>query len=248
MNDRRRELAERLGRYRATAGRELEALTEATAGEQLVAVVYAAWRRRAWIVAATDRGLRGSRRPRIFGRDKSASWSWFELGDVRAGAQRVDLVFGDRTLELNLVAPHEELVKLVEFAREQISGAPAETRTEDLRELARHKLGRTLAFGYEAAIDGLPDRLHDDERVERVAVARLDFHGLLVVTDRRVILSHVGLRRASDRFWELDREEILQAEATEDGLRLTLRSGEVELTAVLPDERREELAAALWRG
>lgn len=210
--------------------------------------MYGVWRRRAWIIAATDRGLHFSRRPRVFGRDRSASWSWSELRQVRAGAQRVDLAFGDQTVELQLVAPHSEFVRLVDAARQAASDSRAETRTEDLRELAKRKLGRTLAFGFEASIDSLPDRLLDGERVERVAVARLDFVGLLAVTDRRVILFEVGLRRAKERLWEVDRDQILGAQAVEDGLRLELRSGAVTLTDVLPEERRDELAAALWRG
>ena len=248
MDQRRRELSERLGRWRTGAGRELQALAQATAEEQLVAAVYGVWRLRAWIIAATDRGLHLSRRPRVFGRDQGLSWSWSDLREVRAGPQRVDLVFGDQTVELRFLSPHREFVRLVDAAREAASGSSAATQGEDLRELAKRKLGRTLAFFFEAAIDSLPDRLHEDERVERVASASLDFHGLLAVTDRRVILLDVPLRRAKDRFWDVDRDQILGAEAVEDGLRLDLGSGTVTFTNVLPDERRAELAAALWRG
>ena len=69
-----------------------------------------------------------------------------------------------------------------------------------------------------------------------------------MVTDRRVVLFDVGLRRGKERFWEVDRDQILGAEAVEAGLRLELHSGVVTFTGVLPDERRAELAAALWRG
>ena len=248
MADRRQELRERLGRWGTAAGRELDALTAATAGEQVAAAVYGVWRRRGWIVVATDAALHMSRRPRIFGRDRTTSWPWSELREVRAGAQRVDLVFGDRTLELNLISPHREFVQLADAARNAMPGSDVEVRTEELRELAKRKLGRTLAFGFEGSIDSLADRLVHGEHVERLATARLDFDGLLVVTNRRVILFDVGVRRGKERLWEVDRGRIRGAEATGDGLRLDLDSGPVTFTAMLPDERREELAAALWRG
>jgi hypothetical protein len=249
MEERRRELSERLGRVSRTgAGRELKALAHALADEQIAAVVIGVWRRRAWVLAATERGLRLSRRPRLFGRKRDISWSWSELRQVRAGQQRLDLVFGEETVELSALVPHTEFVRLVDGARRAVSDSPPETETVDLRELAKSKLGRTGAFGWEGSIDSLPDRLLDDERVERIAIARLDFEGLLVVTDRRVILFNVGLRRANERLWEVDREQILGAEAVDDSLRLHLPSGAVALTDVLPHERCAELAAALWRG
>jgi hypothetical protein len=63
-----------------------------------------------------------------------------------------------------------------------------------------------VTFGSEAAIDGLPDRLEDGERVERLATATLGFHGLLVLTDRRLLLLDVALRSARERLWEVPRE------------------------------------------
>ena len=248
MEDRRRELEERLGRWRTAAGRELEALTEATEGEEVRAAVYGALRRRGWIIVATDRGIHLSRRPRVFGRDRYEFWPWSELRGVTARPTRVDLEFEDRAVELKTLAPHSEYVRFVDAARDGASGSGAETRSEELREMANRKLGKVLAFGLEGSIDALPDRLLDGERVERVASAKLDFDGLLAVTNQRVVLYDVGLRRAGERLWEIDRDEVLGAVATDDGLRLELASGPVTFTGVLPDERREELAAALWRG
>ena len=246
MEDRRRELSERLGPVRfAGAGRELRALADAVGDEEIAAVVYGVWNRRGWISAATERGLYLSREPRLFGRKRNLSWSWSDLREIRTGAARVDLVFGDEAVELQFLGPHSQFVQLVDTARRAVSDAPPEEETEDFRELAKSKLGRTLAFGFEAAIDSLPDRLLDDERVEHVAAARLDFNGLLVVTDRRVILFDVGLRRVKERLWEVDREQILAADAVEDGFRLVLPTGAVTLTEVWPPERRAELAAAL---
>ena len=104
------------------------------------------------------------------------------------------------------MGPHDEYVALLEAAR-----GPGEVTTEEIRELARTKLGSRLAFGYEATIDGLRDRLAPDERVERLAVATAEFTGLLVVTDRRLLLLDVGVR--SQRAWEAPRAEIRAARA-----------------------------------
>ena len=248
METRRHELEERLGRWRTAAGRELEALTDATAGEEVAAAVYAAWRRRAWIVVATERGLHMSRRPRVFGRNRDVFRPWSELRGVNVSAQRLSLEFADETIELSTVAPQRELARLADTARDAVAGARETTRGEDLRELAEIKLGRLLAYGLQAPITSLPDHLLDGERVERLASARLDFDGLLVVTDRRVILCDVKMQPGKERVWEVPRGDVMGAEAVGDGLRLELRSGAVTFTRVLPDDRRDELAAALWRG
>ena len=213
---RREELRARLGPYGLMARRELDALAMATAGEALAAVVYAVWRWKGWIGAATDGGLYLSRRPRLFGRGRDVAWRWSELRRVRSGgALSVDLDFGDERVELRFMGPHDEFVALLEAAR-----GPGEVTTEEIRELARTKLGSRLAFGYEATIDGLRDRLEPDERVERLAVAKLDFTGLLLVTDRRLLLLDVGVR--AQRRWEAPRDEIRRLELVEPfGLRLT---------------------------
>ena len=117
----------------------------------------------------------------------------------------VTFEFASETVELKLMS-HDEFVALLEVAR-----GPVETSSSDLRELARIKLGKTLAFGYEATIDALPDRLEPDERVERVAIGTAEFTGMLVVTDRRVLLVDRGLR--AERFWEAPRDDDPQARA-----------------------------------
>ena len=70
------------------------------------------------------------------------------------GTLSVDLDFGTERVELRFMGPHDEYVALLEAAR-----GPGEVTTEEIRELARTKLGSRLAFGYEATIDGLRDRL-----------------------------------------------------------------------------------------
>ena len=137
------------------------------------------------------------------------------------------------------MGPHDQFVALLEAAR-----GPGEVTTEEVRALARAKLGSRLAFGYEATIDGLRDVLDADERVERLAVATLDFTGLLVVTDQRVLLLDIGVRNR--RRWETPREAIQRLDLVEPyGLRLTLADEVVTLTDVTPSDRRDELAAVL---
>jgi hypothetical protein len=236
---RREELRSRLGAYAFTISRELDAAAAATAGEPLRAVVYGVWRWKGWVAAATDGGLYLTRRPR-FGRAAERTWRWSELRSVRArGPLSADLDFGGELVELRFAGPHDEFVALLDLAR-----GPADSTTEELRELARVKLGRTLAFGYETTIDGLRDRLEPDERVQRLAVATVEFSGLLVVTDRRLLLLDLGLR--SERRWEVPRAEIRGLSLVgDDGLRLVLGAEEVLLSAVTPSDRRDELAAVL---
>jgi hypothetical protein len=221
------------------SGPELKHLARATQDETLVAAFYGMWRWKGWIGAATDRGLYLVRRPKVLGRRRAESWGWTELLSVRAKTQAVDLDFSGELVELRFIAPHDEFVALLEVAR-----GPLETSASELRELARSKLGKTLAFGYEATIDGLPDRLAAGETVERLAVCTADFTGLLVVTRERLLLVSVGMR--GERLWETPRSAIsgLALEG-ELGLRLSLPGGEVVFRDVLPAGRRDELAAVL---
>jgi hypothetical protein len=242
-----RELRERLGGYRIGAGPDLRALAETIAGERVEAAVVGLRGRRSWVIAATDRGLRMARRPRLLGSARDAAWDWSELTGVHSGAQRVDLVFGPERVELRFLSPHEQFARLLDTARRALPGA-ADTAIGELRELAQLKLGRSLAFGFEATIDALPDRLGSGEHVQRLATARLDFTGLLVVTNRRVLLFVVGLTREGERLWDLDRARISGARAEGDELHLQLSESAVTLTGVQPPERAAELAAVLWRG
>jgi hypothetical protein len=236
---RREELRARLGPYGLMARRELDALALATEGEALEAVVYAVWHWRGWIGAATDGGLYLSRRPR-WRRGQDAAWRWSDLRSMRSGAAlSVDLEFGSEHVELRFMGPHDEFVALLEAAR-----GPGEATTQELRELARVKLGARLAFGFEATIDGARDRLEADERVQRLAVAKLDFTGLLLVTDRRLLLLNVGMRE--ERRWEAQRADIREVERVEPcGLRLELGDEVVTFTEIVPADRRDELAAVL---
>lgn len=239
------ELRRRLGRYAIGTSRELDALAEMASGEQVLAAVVAVRDRRGWVALATDRGLRLARRPRVFGRSRSAAFEWRDLSGVRSGPQRVDLQFGPETVKLIATQPHDEFVRLVEAARAHGAGG-AKPSVEELRELAHTKLGKLVTFGWEAAIDGLPDRLEEGERVERLAAATLGFYGLLVLTDRRLLLLDVALRSAREQLWEVPRSEIADAELDGPGLRLLLSDDrEVTLTEFVPPARRDEFAAVL---
>ena len=240
-------LKQRLGRYALGASRDVEAVAELAVGENIAAVAIAVWQRRGWVVVATDAGLRLARRPRLFGRARRVTFEWDELSAVSSGPQRVALTFGDTEVSLVASGPHDEFVRLIEAARGRL-GAGEKPSVEDLRALAKLKLGRVLAFGFEASIDGLPDRLDAGERVERLAGATGEFAGLLVLTDRRLLLLDVTLRRANERLWDLDRSAIRSAERVAEGLRLIQRDDETTLTDFVPPERRDEFAAVLTAG
>jgi len=238
--NRRDELHGRLDRYsRFGSGPELDRLAEATQGQQLVAAFATVWRWKGWVAAATDEGLYLARNPKVFGRSRFRSFRWSDLRSQRTGAaMSVEFDFGSEKVELKLMS-HDEFVALLEVAR-----GPAETSTSDLRELARTKLGKSLAFGYEATIDALPDHLDPDERVERVAIGTAEFTGMLVVTDRRLLLVDRGLR--AERFWQARRDAIRRVELAEDnGLRVTFADSGVTFKEIIPLDRRDELAAVL---
>jgi hypothetical protein len=237
---RRDEIRQRLGRYaRWGSGYEVDHLMRVTEGKPLIAVFVAMWRWRGWLGAATDDQLLLIRKPKVFGRRKERAWRWADLRHVRAsGTLDVEFDFAGERVELRLIS-RPEYGALLDHAR-----GPAATSLAELRELARRKLGRFFAYGEQATIDALPDHLRPGERVERIALAKLDFPGVLAVTDRRLLLLRVT--RGSTRLWELPREDVHTLEVAEPN-RLTLATpdGVVTLTEILPVERRDELAAVL---
>ena len=200
--------------------------------------------RRLWVVVATNVGLRLARRPRLFGDGREHVFDWDGLSAVRSGQQSVVMTFGQAEVSLLAAGPHDEFVRVVEEARRHVDDEERPS-VDELRAMAKQKLGRLVTFGFEATIDGLPDRLQPGERVERLAGASLGFSGLLVLTDRRLLLLDVAVRRANERMWVVDRREIRSADAVDGGLRVVLREEEVLLTEFLPPERRDELAAVL---
>ena len=81
----------------------------------------------------------------------------------------------------------------------------------------------------------MPDWLEPGEHVERAAAATLDFSGLLVLTDRRVLLlGDVGLRFGRQQVWSVARRDVRGASLVDQGLALDLGDGEVTLTQIIP--------------
>lgn len=240
----REALLARLGAASFGASRDVDGVIALAAGEELVAVVAAAWRRRGWVVVATDAGLRLARRPRLFGRSAGHRFEWRDLTAVRSSALSLSLRFADVEVDLIGAAPHTELVRLLERARRELHG-DARPSIKELHELAERKLGRLVARGFESIVEGLPDRLEAGEHVERLAGGRLDFDGLLVLTDRRLLLVSAALRRANERLWAVDRADVLTAEPVAEGLRLALRGGESTLVGFADPDRRDEFAVVL---
>ncbi len=233
------EISEQLGVGRVNSGPEIKHLAGATEGAPLVVAFAAMWRWKSWIAAATDEELFVVRKPKLFGRSTARSWRWADLRSVKAtGTLDVEFDFAGERVELRLVA-RTAYGTLLDFAR-----GPADTTVADLRDLARLKLGRVLAYGEQASVDALPDHLEPGERVERVALAKLEFSGLLWVTDRRLILLNAA--RGDRRLWETPRAGVRVLEKIEPNrLRLATPDGELPLVDILPEERCDELAAVL---
>ena len=238
------EIRARLGISRIGSRREIHAMAALVEGERLDAVGVAIWERRAWGMVASESGFRLVRRPHWFGRPRDEHFDWADLTAVQSVAQRVELTFGNRTLRF-AVTPHDELVRLLDAARRHLAGDNTSVAVEEIRALARRDLGRWLTVGFEAVIDALPDRLEPDECVERVAGATLESSGLLVITDRRVMLFSVGVRFERERVWSVARREIRSAAPLENGLWLDLGDRAVILTDIVPAKRLPDLLADL---
>jgi len=178
------------------------------------------------------------------GRERERTFDWRHLRAVSSGQQRVVLGFEGEDVSLAAAGPHREFVRLLDIARGHLEG-DEKPPVDHVRDIANAKLGRLLARGFEASIDGLPDRLEPGERVERLAGARHGFYGLLVLTDRRLLLLDVALRQANERIWDVRRSGIRTAEPVKDGLRLLLTTGEATLTDFVPPDRRDEFATVL---
>jgi hypothetical protein len=240
------EIRARLGRLRTGAGPDIRALAEVVVGEKLLAVAVATRKRRGWVLAATDRGLRMTRRPRLFGRTGEECFPWEDLTCVWSGGMnRVDLDFGDRSVALGFVSPPDEYSRLLETARRHAYGDDGRSSADEIRQLARSTLGQLLASAHDDEIEGVPDRLEPGERVAVVASAFHRFTGLLAVTQSRVLLLDVSARAGKSRVWTVDRSAVGSAEPTGGDLRLDTADGPILLKAITPAERLDELASLL---
>lgn len=238
---RENEIRARLGRLSFGGGRDIRGVAALIGDEEVRAAVIVWWRRRGWVAVATDEGLRLSWRSAILGRPADARFDWSELDQIRADGFASRLQFGDR--RLTMLGPPPEEARLVDTAR-RAKGADVASAVE-LRELARRKLGRFLAATHDPDLMMLPERLAPEERVERLAIAELHFAGLLVLTDRRLILMAAGAD--DDGWWQVPRTDIALAEPVGDDLRIVVAGREVVLRKLLPADRLAEFAVAVPR-
>ena len=238
---REEEIRTRLGRVSFGGGRDIRGVAALIGDEELHAAVIVWWRRRGWVAVATDVGLRLSWRSAILGRPADARFAWSGLERIRAHGFATRLQFGAE--RLTMLGPPSEEARLVDTAR-RAKGADVASAVE-LRGLARRKLGSFLAATHAPDVMTLPDRLQPGERVERLAIAELHFAGLLLLTDRRLILTRAGA--GDDGWWEVPRTDIALAEPVGDDLRMVVAGREVVLRRLLPPDRLAEFAVAVPR-
>lgn len=240
------ELRERLAIYRWGQRRPIDALAKRWPDQPIDAIVGGMWRGRGWLAAATPSGLELVRRPWLLGRARDRHFPWGELTAVDTGGSGMSLrlTFSGQEVKLSALGPPAEYARLVDAARERLSGTKPEIATEDVRELARAALGRWRTFEVDAAIVALPEHIEEGETVETVAYAVLDFIGLLVITDRRVLLLGREPRMEAQE-WSVHRSWIRDARVVDDALVLDLGVETVRLAMVQPEEQREALAERL---
>ena len=89
-----REAGKRLLRRR----RDIRGVAALIGDEELRAAVIVWWRRRGWVAAATDAGVRLAWRSAILGRPADASFDWRELTRVEPRGRGARLHFGDQAL------------------------------------------------------------------------------------------------------------------------------------------------------
>ncbi len=236
---REEEIRARLGRVSFGGGRDIRGVAALIGDEELRAAVVVWWRRRGWVAVATDQCLRLSWRSAILGRPADVRFDWSELEHVEAHGFATRLQFGGQ--RLTMLGPPSEEARLVDTAR-RAKGADVASAVE-LRGLARRKLGRFLAATHDPDFMMLPERLQPEERVERLAIAELHFPGLLVLTDRRLILMNAGAE--DDGWWEVPRTDIALAEPVSDDLRMVVAGREVVLRKLMPPDRLAEFAVAV---
>ena len=241
------EVRDRLGVYRVGERRAIAAVVELLAEEQLEAVGAGMWEWRGWVVVATDGGLRLVRRPRVFGRARDERFDWADLTAVRSRTAGTGLTFtfGDREIALSGLGPPAEFARLLDAARGRLARKTAGVTVEEIRSLAQRELGRLRTVMLDPVIADLPDQLETGERVLQVAGATLGTSGLLVITDRRVLLSATA-SVGSGHVWSVARRDIWSAAAAvEHGLRFDTGEEAFMLTSITPAQRRFELADLL---
>ena len=247
------EIRGRLGIQRLGQPRAVDALARVVEGERLDVVCVVARGVWDWSLVATDAGVWLARRPRVFGRARDDHFAWDELTAVNSRNQCVELVFGERTLRVTVVSQREH-GRLLDAARRHLSGVDVGTTMEGLRGLVADDLGRRGRVEFALTLEHAAMRLQTGECVERVARASLDFSGLLLVTDLRLLLLEDSIL-GEPRAWSLPRHEIRSATLVTGGVCLDVDGPSVTLSlaadaalgvvsALLPDAASEHAAGA----
>ena len=224
------EIRRRLGIAGVGERRAIDAAARLVEGQRLEAVAAVVWKRRTWVLVASDRRACLVRRPRFVGRARDERFDWAGLTAVRAGSVRLELAFGDRVLKL-LLGP-EELVHLQQAALRRLKDNPPPMSVDEVRALAHRDLGLITTVEHASTLARVPSWLEVGERVEGLACATLDFDGLLIVTDQRLLLIEIARHPALARAWSVPRHEIRGARPVDAGLWLDLGDRELTLTQV----------------
>ena len=237
MHGAAQEIRNRLGRYRWGSSREIKALGRRVGRSPIVATGGAARGARGWVVAATDTDVFLARRPWLFGRARDDHFAWADLTAVEASTMRMDLAFGERTLQIALL-PTREHARLLDAAYRRLGADPGAS-VESLRQQLRDELGRLGSVEFGQLVEQVPGRLEPGESVDFIARATLDFEGLLIVTDRRLLLLESKLR--NPREWSCERSEIRWVTAVDGGVRLDVGGERHTLVAISPPHAEQAL-------
>lgn len=238
------QIRDRLGKYRIGEARAIEVAAELVDGQRLDAVGGAIWGKRGWVLVASDGGVWMARHQR-FGHARHEHFDWADLIGVDSAQERVELTFGDRALRC-FILPPDERIRLLEAARRHLAGVDRSEMADEVRTVVSRDLGRIAAYRFAPTIDGVPERLEPGEHAERAAAATLDFSGLLLVTDRRVLLlGDVGVRFGRQRVWSVARRDVRGAWLVDQGLALDLGDNEATLTQINPAGLQLDLLADL---
>lgn len=121
-------------------------------------------------------------------RERVREIGWSEIRGIQAiPPSRLTFELSDGPLELTLVQPPSQLGAVADAVRARLRGVAPEHDTAELREIARRKLGRTIASGLTSHVIALAGLLDAQERVLDLAFVTGKPDGLLTVTTERVV-------------------------------------------------------------
>ena len=202
------------------------------------------------LVLATPRRLLLVEKGFVTGHERVREISWAQLRAVAVtGAGGLTFELEGELIALTFVQPPRQQALLAELVRARLSpdSAPLRARFDELRELARRKLGRGLAFGVTPHLVVLADTLAPGETVLDVAWAGKDGSCLLVATPWRLLeIATDGMGAKLREQLELHR--VRDAHLDEDlGLVVRHAGGELRWSAVVPADRALGLVETLRR-